>query len=122
MVRRSAFEAIGGFDEREWMYGEDLDLCWRLADAGYRVRYVPQARVAHVEAAATAAAFGDERRRRRRFMAATYRVIARRRSPPGRGRRRPSTLSGRPAAWPGWGRWRSSTARAGRAPGTSPTG
>jgi N-acetylglucosaminyl-diphospho-decaprenol L-rhamnosyltransferase len=79
VLRRSAFDAVGGFDESEWMYGEDLDLCWRLGDAGYRTRYVPGAVVGHVAAAATSIAFGDERRRRRRFMAATYRVIARRR-------------------------------------------
>jgi GT2 family glycosyltransferase len=79
MLRRRAFDDVGGFDEREWMYGEDLDLCWRLGTAGYRVRYVPGAVAGHAEAAATSTAFGDERRRRRRFMAATYRVIARRR-------------------------------------------
>jgi GT2 family glycosyltransferase len=81
LLRRSAFDAVGGFDERQWMYGEDLDLCWRLRDAGYLTRYVPGATVEHVAAAATGAAFGDERRRRRRYMAATYEVIADRRGP-----------------------------------------
>jgi GT2 family glycosyltransferase len=81
LLRRGAFGDVGGFDESEWMYGEDLDLCWRLGAAGYRVRYVPEAVAGHVSAAATGAAFGDERRRRRRYMAATYRVIARRRGP-----------------------------------------
>jgi GT2 family glycosyltransferase len=33
-VRRSAFEAVRGFDERLFMYGEDLDLSWRLAPLG----------------------------------------------------------------------------------------
>ncbi len=79
LVRRSAFDAVGGFDERQWMYAEDLDLGWRLRDAGYWTRFVPGATVRHVAAAATGAAFGDERRRRRRYMAATYRVVARRR-------------------------------------------
>jgi N-acetylglucosaminyl-diphospho-decaprenol L-rhamnosyltransferase len=81
LVRRRAFDAVGGFDERQWMYAEDLDLGWRLRDAGYRTRYVPQAIVRHVAAAATAAAFGGERRRRRRYMAASYLVIGRRRGP-----------------------------------------
>lgn len=81
LLRRSAFDGVGGFDERQWMYGEDLDLCWRLRDAGYLTRYVPGATVGHVAAAATGAAFGDERRRRRRYMAATYQVIAGRRGP-----------------------------------------
>jgi GT2 family glycosyltransferase len=79
LVRRSAFDAVGGFDERDWMYAEDLDLGWRLREAGYRTRFVPGASVGHFAAAATGAAFGDERLRRRRYMAASYRVIARRR-------------------------------------------
>jgi N-acetylglucosaminyl-diphospho-decaprenol L-rhamnosyltransferase len=81
LLRRSAFDAVGGFDDRQWMYAEDLDLGWRLRDAAYRTRYVPGATIGHVAAAATQAAFGDERRRRRRYMAATYRVIARRNGP-----------------------------------------
>ena len=36
MLRRDAFEAVGGFDERLWMYAEDLDLCWRLRRAAGR--------------------------------------------------------------------------------------
>src|SRR5439155_9403656 len=43
MVRASAFQAIGGFDEDFFMYGEDLDLCLRLRQAGWRGRYVPSA-------------------------------------------------------------------------------
>src|SRR5687768_3751682 len=34
VVRRSAFEQIGGFDESLWMYGEDVDLSLRLAELG----------------------------------------------------------------------------------------
>lgn len=44
--RRSAFDAVGGFDER-FEYGEDTDFTWRLVDAGYRIRYVPDAVVRH---------------------------------------------------------------------------
>ena len=40
--RRGAFEAIGGFDE-EFAYGSDVDFSWRLIDAGYRIRSVPDA-------------------------------------------------------------------------------
>ena len=46
-VRRSAFSSVGGFDEGYFMYVEDLDLCWRLKRAGWRVRYVPTAEVIH---------------------------------------------------------------------------
>ncbi len=52
-VRRSAFEAVGGFDEGYFMYVEDVDLCWRLAARGWRVGYEPDARVHHVIGAAS---------------------------------------------------------------------
>ncbi len=47
LVRRLAFESVGGFDERYFMYLEDVDLCWRLHRAGWRVRYEPDAAVMH---------------------------------------------------------------------------
>jgi N-acetylglucosaminyl-diphospho-decaprenol L-rhamnosyltransferase len=47
LVRRSAFEAVGGFDEGYFMYVEDVDLCWRLARAGWRIGYEPSGRVVH---------------------------------------------------------------------------
>lgn len=47
LLRRSAFETVNGFDERFFMYYEDVDLCHRLRDAGHRLRYVPAARVVH---------------------------------------------------------------------------
>jgi N-acetylglucosaminyl-diphospho-decaprenol L-rhamnosyltransferase len=77
LVRRSAFDDVGGFDERQWMYAEDLDLGWRLRQAGWRTRYEPRARVLHASAAATEPAFGPDRVPR--FMRATYAVIVRRR-------------------------------------------
>jgi len=43
---REAFEKIGGFDER-FDYGSDVDFSWRATDLGYKVRYVPEAIVAH---------------------------------------------------------------------------
>ncbi len=47
LVRRSAFEALGGFDEGFFLYHEDFDLCARVRAAGFRVRFVPDARVVH---------------------------------------------------------------------------
>jgi glycosyltransferase involved in cell wall biosynthesis len=44
--RRQAFDAIGGFDEG-FAYGSDVDFTWRLTDAGYRIRGVPDAVVRH---------------------------------------------------------------------------
>jgi N-acetylglucosaminyl-diphospho-decaprenol L-rhamnosyltransferase len=43
LVRRDAFEGIGGFDERYFLYGEDLDLCRRLRGAGWRLVSLPVA-------------------------------------------------------------------------------
>ena len=48
LVRRDVFEELGGFDEAYFMYGEDVDLCWRAHRAGYGVAYVPAASVTHV--------------------------------------------------------------------------
>jgi hypothetical protein len=47
VVRREAWEATGGFDERYFMYGEDLDLSLRLRLAGWGVGIEPAARVDH---------------------------------------------------------------------------
>ena len=47
LVRRSAFDAVAGFDEAYFMYVEDVDLCWRLGRAGWRIGYEPGARVVH---------------------------------------------------------------------------
>jgi N-acetylglucosaminyl-diphospho-decaprenol L-rhamnosyltransferase len=47
LARRTAFEMVGGFDEGYFMYVEDVDLCWRLRQAGWRVGYEPGGRVVH---------------------------------------------------------------------------
>jgi len=47
LVRRSAFSQIGGFDERYFMYMEDVDLGDRLGKAGWLSVYVPSAEVLH---------------------------------------------------------------------------
>jgi GT2 family glycosyltransferase len=47
LVRRQAFEKVGGFDRRIFMYGEDVDLSWRLRAAGWRVVYSPRHAVVH---------------------------------------------------------------------------
>jgi mycofactocin system glycosyltransferase len=46
ICRRSALSDVGGFDET-MQSGEDVDLCWRLIEAGARLRYEPIALVAH---------------------------------------------------------------------------
>jgi N-acetylglucosaminyl-diphospho-decaprenol L-rhamnosyltransferase len=53
LVQRDVFEAIGGFDERFFLYCEDADLCRRVRNAGYAVRFVPAAEVSHVGGASS---------------------------------------------------------------------
>jgi GT2 family glycosyltransferase len=47
LLRRSAFDAVGGFEPRIFMYGEDVDLSWRLRAKGFRLRYLPRCAVVH---------------------------------------------------------------------------
>ncbi len=77
LLRRSAFDSVGGFDQRHWMYAEDLDLAWRLHQRGFLTRYEPGAHVLHESGAAARAAFGGERAGR--FMGETYVMLRRRR-------------------------------------------
>ena len=53
LMRRSAFEQVGGFDEGYWMYMEDLDLSYALAQAGWGTWYEPGATVMHVKGGTT---------------------------------------------------------------------
>ena len=48
VVRRTAFEAAGGFDASFGMHMEEIDLCWRLQRAGWRVRAEPASEVYHL--------------------------------------------------------------------------
>ena len=50
LIRRRALEQVGAFDTRYWMYMEDLDLCYRFADAGWMTWFEPSATVIHVKA------------------------------------------------------------------------
>jgi N-acetylglucosaminyl-diphospho-decaprenol L-rhamnosyltransferase len=54
LARREAWQRVGGFDERYFMYAEDVDLCWRVRREGWTVVYEPAARVVHVQGASTA--------------------------------------------------------------------
>ena len=53
-LRRAALDAVGGWDDGYFMYVEDVDLCWRLRHAGWRVGYEPAGHVVHVQGASTA--------------------------------------------------------------------
>ena len=47
LLRREALEAIGPLDEGFFLYGEELDLCTRLAQAGWTVVFTPEVEVTH---------------------------------------------------------------------------
>jgi hypothetical protein len=53
MVRQEAIEMVGLLDEDIFMFGEDIDWCWRIKQAGWKVYYVPQAVVYHYHGAAS---------------------------------------------------------------------
>ncbi len=53
LVRAAAAAEVGLFDERFWMYGEDLDWCLRFHQAGWRVIYRPRTVVYHIKRAAS---------------------------------------------------------------------
>lgn len=80
-IRAEAFRAVGGFDESYFMYVEDVDLCWRLRRAGWRVVYDPAGTVTHVQGVSTA-------RRPYRMIAAHHRSMWRfaRKTAEGKGR------------------------------------
>ena len=53
MLRRSMLDELGGFDEGYRLYGEDIDLAYRAAQAGWERWYVPAAVVRHEHKAVT---------------------------------------------------------------------
>jgi GT2 family glycosyltransferase len=73
LVRRDRFAAVGGFDERYFLYWEDADLCRRLRARGYQIRYVPGADVVHRVGQSSRTARADSIRA---FHASAYRYYA----------------------------------------------
>jgi GT2 family glycosyltransferase len=47
-IRKNAFNEIGGLDEDFFAHQEEIDLCWRLQNAGYKIKYVSASRIFHV--------------------------------------------------------------------------
>lgn len=59
LVRKTAFEEVGGFDERFFLYFEDVDLCLRLRRAGWKMRTVPEAKAFHIKGGSQRRSEGD---------------------------------------------------------------
>ena len=77
-VRRKVFEDIGTWDEDFFVYGEDVDFCYRTKEAGWKIMYLPQFEVLHYKGAGvgirketkdikTAASTSEESRKRMRL-------------------------------------------------------
>lgn len=59
LVRREAIDEVGGLDEQFFMYGEDIDWCYRLKQAGWIIYYYPETTIVHYKGA------GKKRRSRK---------------------------------------------------------
>jgi O-antigen biosynthesis protein len=60
MMKKEVYEKVGGFDEEFFMYGEDLDLCYRIQKAGYKVYYVHDTQIIHYKGESTKRSSFDE--------------------------------------------------------------
>jgi GT2 family glycosyltransferase len=47
MVRRTVFEQVGQFSDQYYMYGDDVDLCYKIREAGYSVQYIGSKKIVH---------------------------------------------------------------------------
>ncbi len=79
LLRRDAFQAVAGFDPSYFMYCEDMDLCRRLAEAGWSSVYVPTAVITHQGGHATSRSAGPMLREHHR---ALFRYLSRQYSGP----------------------------------------
>jgi GT2 family glycosyltransferase/lipopolysaccharide/colanic/teichoic acid biosynthesis glycosyltransferase len=60
MMTRSAYARVGGLDETFFMYGEDLDWCYRVRQAGFQVYYVHETQIVHFKGESTRRSNIDE--------------------------------------------------------------
>lgn len=60
MMRLEVYQNVGGFDPQFFMYGEDLDLCYRTQNAGYKVFYVHETEIIHYKGESTKRSSIDE--------------------------------------------------------------
>jgi hypothetical protein len=60
MIRNELYKSIGGFDQQFFMYGEDLDLCYRAQQTGFKVYYVHSTEIIHYKGESTKRSKIDE--------------------------------------------------------------
>lgn len=68
MVRRETMEQVGGLDETFFMYGEDIDWCYRIKQAGWGIYYYPRTTIIHYKG-------GSARRRPTRIIYEFHRAM-----------------------------------------------
>ncbi len=61
-LRREVYEKTAGFDEQFFMYGEDLDFCYRVKESGYKIYYYPETEIIHYKGESTKRSSIDETR------------------------------------------------------------
>lgn len=73
-LRREAFDQVGGFDPSFFMYAEEVDLCWRLREAGWETHFTPAATVVHAGGASTSTVRAEMELRRMESARRFYRL------------------------------------------------
>lgn len=53
MIKKEVFERVGGFDEKIFMYLEEVELCKRIKEAGFKIWYAPNIAVTHLHGASS---------------------------------------------------------------------
>jgi len=79
LMRRDAIDDVGGFDERFFMYTEDVEWAWRARKRGWEILFEPSAVVRHVGNASGAQSYAGARTRA--YLKNTYRFFAREHGP-----------------------------------------
>ena len=79
--RLASYRSFGGFDDGQWMYGEDLEVCWRARRKGWQVLHVPSAEVVHLGQESTSQVWSEQQRLTRKTIAG-YEWLASRRGLP----------------------------------------
>jgi GT2 family glycosyltransferase len=64
LIRGDMVRELGGFDERFFMYGEDLDLCYRVKEKGLQVIWLPTQKVVHLKHSSGIGSVSTETRRK----------------------------------------------------------
>ncbi len=71
MIRKEVFEKIGGFDEKFFLYYEDVDLCRRVRQNGYTVEINPEVKITHEKGQSSS----DQKRQKKHYFASQHHYL-----------------------------------------------